>query len=110
VQSGGWTLAVWAVLAVVVAPPVEEFVFRGVLLAGLSSRMRAPVAAFVVTLVFALGHVAEAIHYWPAWVGIIGLGIATAWSRLRSGTLLPAVALHASYNGCIVATTFAALP
>jgi membrane protease YdiL (CAAX protease family) len=105
--SGGWPRLLWALLALVVAPPIEEFVFRGVLLQGLSQSLGVPRAAVIVTAVFVLAHASEALAYWPAWVGVILFSIAAVLFRLRTRSLVPAVAVHAAYNLGLVVAVFA---
>lgn len=109
ILGGGWSLHVWAVLAIVAAPPIEEFIFRGVLLEGLTNRLGGRLAAVLVTALFVMAHGNEAVHYPPAWVGLALLGIATVWTRLSSGSLVPAMAVHLGYNLCIVLATYADL-
>jgi membrane protease YdiL (CAAX protease family) len=36
ISNGGWPRHAWALLAVLLAPPVEEFLFRGIVFAGLA--------------------------------------------------------------------------
>lgn len=101
---GRWT---WLCLAILVAPPAEEFVFRGVLLAGFV-RSRGPVVGSILTtLVFTAMHAGEAIHYWPAFLGIGGLAVLTLALRLLSRSLGPAIAAHLGYNLVIAAAAFA---
>jgi len=107
--AGGWPRHLWALIAIVIAPPVEEFVFRGVLLEGLSNGLGVRAAAVIVTVVFVLAHGLEALTYWPAWVGIGLVATATVVVRLRSGSLLPSIALHAGYNTCLVVAVYVGL-
>ncbi len=106
VAEGGVPRVVWAILAIGIAPPAEELLFRGVLWAGLSRGMKTWLAAAVVTLLFLLGHLSEVRGYWPAWFAISALGLLAIAVRVRAGSLLPAVALHASYNACLVAAAY----
>jgi membrane protease YdiL (CAAX protease family) len=100
--AGGWQRAVWAVLALLVAPPVEEFVFRGVLWSGLRRSMGTAVAGLVVTVLFVGSHALELRGYWPVWVTIALLGVGTVVMRSHTKSLVPPVALHASYNASLV--------
>ncbi len=100
--AGGWQRIVWVVLALCIAPPVEEFVFRGVLWTGLVRRINAALAAVAVTLLFLLVHIAEIRGYWPAWVSISAIGLVAIFLRVRAESLVPPVVLHASYNACLV--------
>jgi len=105
--AGGWARLVWGALAVGVAPPVEELVFRGALYAGLARSWRPPWAALATTAIFVALHATEIGVYWPAWIAIALLGAFALRVRLTSGSLLPAIALHASYNLGLVLIAYA---
>ncbi len=104
--SGGWQRHLWAVIALCIAPPIEEFLFRGVLWSGLLCSMKTVLAAVAVTLLFVIAHIFEIRSYWPAWVMISALGLAAVYMRIRGESLVPPVALHASYNACLVAAVY----
>jgi membrane protease YdiL (CAAX protease family) len=100
---GGWpNRMAFAVLALLFAPVVEEFFFRGLLLKGFTSSWGPRVGAVVVTALFVLSHLTETFRYWPATVAVTVVGIGTVLARTASRSLGPAVALHASYNLVIV--------
>jgi membrane protease YdiL (CAAX protease family) len=107
-RRGGWTRAAWALLAVAIAPPTEELVFRGVLYAGLAEKWGPSIAAALTTAIFVGLHVTEIGAYWPAWLAIGLLGVLALRVRLETGSLLPAIALHATYNLGLVLATYAA--
>ncbi|HEY7028185.1 MAG TPA: CPBP family intramembrane glutamic endopeptidase [Gemmatimonadales bacterium] len=96
----------FALLAVFFAPPVEEFLFRGVLLTGFGNSWGVGPAAVIVTLLFAVGHMAEVRTYWPALLSISVLASVTMALRLRTRSLLPGIGMHASYNAALMATMF----
>jgi len=106
-QMGGWARACWAVLAIAVAPPTEELLFRGVLYAGLARSWGRASAAATTTAIFVALHATELGAYWPAWIGIALLGAVALRVRLVTGSLLPAIALHASYNLGLVLVVYA---
>jgi hypothetical protein len=106
VSSGGWPLHAWAVLALVVAPPVEEFVFRGVLFTGLRQSWSLGSAGAFVLLLFVAAHFSEIASYGPAVIGVALVGGATLVARIATRSLVPAIALHASYNLCLVVVTY----
>lgn len=106
VTTGGWSRLLWAVLAIVVAPPAEEFVFRGVLLTGLS-RWGIAVAGAVVTLLFVASHLPEVWGYPPAMAAVGALGVAALTARIRTRSLVPAVVLHAAYNLALALAVYA---
>jgi len=102
---GGWQRALWAITALL-APPIEEFVFRGVLWSGLRRSFGAAVAGLLVTTLFVGSHAMEALSYWPAWLPIAALGVATVSLRTQTGSLVPPLAVHAAYNVCLVLTVY----
>jgi len=101
-QSTRLGLAIWFVIAVLIAPTTEELLFRGVMLRGFARSWGTRVAAVSVTVAFVLMHVTQAIDYPPALV-FIGLMSVTALAlRMRTGSLIPAVLAHFAYNSAIV--------
>jgi membrane protease YdiL (CAAX protease family) len=94
----------FAMLAVFLAPPVEEFLFRGVLLAGFGNSWGIAPAVVIVTVLFAVGHMAEVRTYWPALLSIFVLASVTMALRLRTRSLWPGIGMHASYNAALMAT------
>lgn len=88
----------WTLLHMAVLPPlVEEIVFRGAVLGGLSHVVKARVAVIATAAMFATLHlsVISILH-----LGLAGLIFGVA--RLRSGSIWPAMALHAVYNAALV--------
>ncbi|UCD25061.1 MAG: CPBP family intramembrane metalloprotease [Gemmatimonadota bacterium] len=93
---------VWGVGGVALAPFVEEYLFRGVLL-GTVMQQRGVVAAIVLTTIpFVLLHLPETGSYWPALLGITSMAVVAAVARLRTGTLAAAIATHLGYNLMLV--------
>ncbi|MGZ5065451.1 MAG: CPBP family intramembrane glutamic endopeptidase [Usitatibacter sp.] len=108
--GGGWPLFAWSFLAIVVAPPIEEFLFRGVLFTGFS-RTWGPIAAgVIVTALFIVMHLTEAWGSTVAMLAIATVGVATLLARIKTGSLVPAIALHCAYNAAISASIFAFRP
>jgi membrane protease YdiL (CAAX protease family) len=97
-----WARVAGIVLVVVAAPVSEELLFRGVLYTGLSRRWGPPAAAILTTLGFVALHLPQLGRFWAGWI-LIGLAGALALrARVKTGSLLPAVALHATYNLSVV--------
>jgi membrane protease YdiL (CAAX protease family) len=99
-QGEGWVGI--ALLAVVVAPLLEEIVFRGLLYPALrhlwAARrwgMRAAVA--VTAAVFGL------IHPPAVWAPMAVFGVFLAFLAESAGTVWPCVLAHAAFNGLTVA-------
>ncbi|HVG23367.1 MAG TPA: CPBP family intramembrane glutamic endopeptidase [Thermoanaerobaculia bacterium] len=92
--------------AVVYAPPIEELLFRGLMLRGMIVSWGTRAAGTVVTLLFVLLHIFEVIGYWPALGAIVALSLLTLFARLRSQSLVPAIAAHLGYNLITAALLF----
>jgi len=102
-SEGGWKLYMWIVLAIFIAPPIEEFVFRGVLWTGLARSWGPAAAAIVVTALFVALHLLESGRYPPALAAITVTGLACLGARVLTGSLAPGIALHMAYNAVIAA-------
>ncbi|MGH2817368.1 MAG: lysostaphin resistance A-like protein [Actinomycetota bacterium] len=84
----------WLILAgVVLAPIVEEFLFRGLLYRFLRKRRSRAFAIVVTAAVFAIAHLVPALI--PS---LFVFGIFLAWIVERYGSLYPAMALHSLNN------------
>lgn len=90
---------------VIVAPLAEELWFRGLLLPALVPRMRAPLAAIVTAVCFALYH--GALAQMPA---TLLLGSVAAMLTLHSRALGPAVVCHMVNNAVVLALSRGAWP
>jgi membrane protease YdiL (CAAX protease family) len=91
------TLRAWMISAVLLAPPIEELMFRGVLLGAIATTWNIRAAALISGATFWLMHGPEFVH-WPAAVAIGLLTILATWLRVRSRLLGPAIAAHFGYN------------
>lgn len=95
---------VWLLLALVLAPPVEEVVFRGGLLAGFRSRLGRTASFLWTTVLFSLLHLTETLSYWPALIAIPVLAWLLAELRDRTGSLWPPMLAHFAYNAVLAIT------
>lgn len=93
-EAGGWGLFYGVLSACIAAPVAEEFLYRGLLLRGLSRSLGFCSAAVIATLVFTLAHYYDV--YGLVSVGIFGF--ATAMVYRATGSLSTAIVLHALYN------------
>lgn len=101
--EAGWPRCWWTFYVVCVTPVTEEFVFRGVLFAGLLRSTSLAFAACMTPLVFMLLHVWGLTIYPPALALILLLGAAAQLARILSASLLPSIVVHLSYNlGCAI--------
>jgi len=85
-------------MAVLIAPPLEEFLFRGVMYHGFRSRMPPVAAATIVTVLFVAMHATELRSWWPGYVVIGLLGAVTMALRMGTRSLWPPLATHVVYN------------
>ncbi len=92
--TGGWLGLAATILTVAVsAPIVEEVVYRGVVYRAFRDRAGVPLAILASGFVFAIAHL-EVDHILPLW----WIGMALAMVVERTGSIIPAIALHALYN------------
>ncbi|MDE2236184.1 MAG: CPBP family intramembrane metalloprotease [Gammaproteobacteria bacterium] len=103
-RGHGWPQAVYMLIALCIAPPLEEFIFRGALYAALS-RFGMIAATLLTTLVFMLFHMADKIHYLPGFIPVGLLSLFTIYLRLRYRSLWPAIVLHFLYNAALILLT-----
>lgn len=85
-----------ALIAVVVAPLCEEFVFRSLVFGGLRRSLPWGWAAVASAAIFALVHPSLAV------IPVFGLGLAAAAAYRFGGTLWAAVLVHAGYNSLVL--------
>ena len=97
-----------AFLAIVLAPIVEELLFRGALYGGLRNRNR--IAAYVVSaLLFAFLHVLSFLLFLPTvslllmMLLYVPAGVALAYAYEKSGSIWTAIFLHAGMNFLAIA-------
>ena len=90
--QAGWLL----VLAVVLAPLCEEFIFRGLVFGGLRRSTGLLPAMVLSAALFAI------VHPPVSMLPVFALGLCTAWVYERSKGLLAPMLVHAVYNGAIV--------
>ena len=94
---------IWLIIALILAPPIEEFLFRGVLFSGFTFSFGIYVSAFLTTAIFVLVHISEYINYPPALAGILAIAVFTVIMRIRTRALGPCIAAHFGYNLFIAA-------
>ncbi|HKV43601.1 MAG TPA: CPBP family intramembrane glutamic endopeptidase [bacterium] len=97
-MDSGWRRAMWALSGVVLAAPVEELVFRGVMLDGFTRSLGPLAGGLLVTLLFIAGHSAATHLWWPGIAGVAAVATVTLLFRLVTRSLGPPIALHAAYN------------
>lgn len=90
-QQYGW--AVLAAVACIVPGIAEEALMRGIVLTGLRTRCSPGAAVVFAALAFACLHLSP-WRFLPQ----LGLGLATGWLALRTGSCWPGAATHALFN------------
>ncbi len=96
-------LGVWGGILriVIIAPVVEELIFRGVIMSGFS-RIYHPVFAILFSaLLFALFH----LNPWQ-FPAAFALGLILGWIRIRTGSVLACIVGHATHNGLVFLAVF----
>jgi membrane protease YdiL (CAAX protease family) len=107
VAASDFGLVALVLIALAVAPPVEEFLFRGVLYHGLSRRLAPWLAALIVTVIFVALHLPENWDYWPALVSIALLAVLLIGLRMRFVSLAPALVAHFAFNAVMTSVAVA---
>jgi membrane protease YdiL (CAAX protease family) len=106
----GVDLALLVVAAVVLAPPAEELLFRGVLLRVLTVRTGFWAAAFISSVLFGVAHAHEehAVLTGVVLAVLTGLfGVLQCVLVRRTGRLFPAILTHSMMNGAAISLVFA---
>jgi len=92
--------------AILVAPLMEEIIFRGILFGIFESQIGLRFAILITAILFGGLHVPE---YWGAWNHmflIFLVGLVFSLARGRSGSLAPSVFLHVGYNSSMMIGLF----
>ncbi len=89
-------------IALFLAPPMEELLFRGIMLGGFNYSFGVKWGGALIVFLFAIIHAGEAIHYWPALFGIALMAATATWARLTYRAIGPAIAVHFGYNAVVV--------
>jgi membrane protease YdiL (CAAX protease family) len=106
-STPGLPQILWVVNALLLAPPIEELLFRGVAYGGYRRSFGPGIAAVLATVIFWLLHLTEMISNLPAALGVGTMALVSLWFRLRSSAVGPAVAAHLGYNALLVAVQLA---
>jgi membrane protease YdiL (CAAX protease family) len=107
-KAGGAKLAVFAVIAAVIAPICEELLFRGLLLRALRRRVSPTTAVIVQALAFALAHpmLSPTIGDLAVVPALFLLGAVSGVVATRKGDLSASIMMHIGFN---LVTTLLAL-
>jgi hypothetical protein len=97
----GWGLAIFAIFAVVAAPVLEEFVFRGLLFRSIADRNGFWAGAIVSAVAFGAFHLltpGDGLDVLALGLTHVGTGIGLAWIYWTRRNLLAGIAGHAVFN------------
>ncbi len=86
---------------VLVAPLVEELMFRGFLYPVVARRFGMVASVLFTGMLFGLFH---ALQLWGAWglvALLVGVGIVFTWVRARTQTVLASLLMHVAYNSTL---------
>jgi hypothetical protein len=97
--------AVYGLLIVLIGPLLEEVFFRGALFRLLSKRYAFDTVILTTAILFAVAHL-EPQMFLP--IGVVGM--AMAFLRHASGSIVPSFLLHATFNGVSFLLTVRAAP
>jgi membrane protease YdiL (CAAX protease family) len=92
--------------AILVAPLVEELVFRGLLFAIFERTVGWRFAVVTTAALFAGLHIPEYWHAWNHLVMILVVGVVFSLARGVTGSLTPSILLHVGYNFLIMTALF----
>ncbi|MDD5484246.1 MAG: type II CAAX endopeptidase family protein [Kiritimatiellae bacterium] len=92
--QSGWSLFFLLLLAVVVAPVVEETLFRGILLPVLMKKTGPGAAVVISSALFALVH-----QHLPSFAPLFVLAVVLSMLYISSGSLWTPIVLHSVFNG-----------
>jgi membrane protease YdiL (CAAX protease family) len=95
------TAFLFATLGVLVAPFVEEAIFRGFLYPVIERRFGQTSAVVATALLFSGVHISQLWGSWPAIILITVVGFTLSYVRARTDALLTSFVIHLSYNSTI---------
>lgn len=105
-MTSNWNLVLWVCTALLLAPFLEELLFRGILLKCFLQSWPTPPASYLAismtVLLFTALHFQEFIYYPIAAIAIVSMAGSATYFRLKTDTLAAASAVHFSYNSVMV--------
>ncbi len=93
------SILLFGVLGVLVAPLVEETIFRGFLYPVIARRLGIAAGIAITGTLFGLMHAAQLWGGWGQIALLILVGVALTWVRARTGTVAASYFVHLGYNG-----------
>jgi membrane protease YdiL (CAAX protease family) len=93
------SILLFGVLGVLVAPIVEETIFRGFLYPVIARRLGIVAGVAITGTLFGLMHAAQLWGGWGQIALLILVGVVLTWVRARTGTVAASYFVHLGYNG-----------
>jgi membrane protease YdiL (CAAX protease family) len=93
------SILLFGVLGVLVAPLVEETLFRGFLYPVIARRLGVVAGVSITGTLFGLMHAAQLWGGWGQIALLILVGVVLTWVRARTGTVAASYFVHLGYNG-----------
>ncbi|HEV2522931.1 MAG TPA: CPBP family intramembrane glutamic endopeptidase [Candidatus Acidoferrales bacterium] len=93
------SVLLFGILGVLVAPVVEETIFRGFLYPVVARRLGVSAGVAITGTLFGLMHAAQLWGGWGQIALLILVGVALTWVRARTGTVAASYFVHLGYNG-----------
>ena len=106
----GWSLVSFAIFAVIAAPVLEEFFFRGLLFRSIADRRGFWIGAIVSAVAFGAFHLltpGDGFEVLALGITHVGTGLGLAWIYWTRKNLLASIAGHAVFNLIAVVTIIA---
>lgn len=91
----------------VTLPPIEEIYYRGFIFPVVRKGLGATAAVILVTLWFTVAHWLQFVGEWMTIPIILAVGAIFALQRLLTGSLIPSIVTHWTYNATLVAIVLA---
>jgi membrane protease YdiL (CAAX protease family) len=93
------SILLFGILGVLVAPLVEETIFRGFLYPVIARRLGVAAGIAITGTLFGLMHAAQLWGGWGQIALLILVGVVLTWLRARTGTVAASYFVHLGYNG-----------
>ena len=93
------SVVLFGVMGVLIAPLVEETIFRGFLYPVIARRLGIAAGVVVTGTLFGLMHAAQLGGAWGQIALLILVGVVLTWVRARTGTVAASFLVHLGYNG-----------
>lgn len=100
------TVVMLMVLGILVAPFIEETLFRGCLYPVIARRFGISAGVVVTGIVFGLAHAPQLWGGWGQIALLMGVGMVLTYIRARAGTVAASYLVHVSYNSILFAGLF----